>query len=80
MRIWILLFTLVQIRILLLIKVIGICEHWSIGPPGLHCEHPQPVTALSFLNFTLMRIGIQLFTLLGMRIRVGSATLLITKT
>ncbi len=38
MRIRIQLFTSMQIRILLLIKVIGICDHCSIHPPGLHFE------------------------------------------
>ncbi len=37
--------TLMRIRILLLMKVIGICDHWSIDPPGLH--------------ETLMRVRIQ---------------------
>jgi hypothetical protein len=30
------LITLMQIRIQFLFKVMGICEHWSIDPPGLH--------------------------------------------
>ncbi len=31
-----------RIRILILIKVMGICEHWSVDPPGLHFEPPDP--------------------------------------
>jgi hypothetical protein len=31
------LFTLMRIRIRL-IKVMGICDYWSIVPPGLHCD------------------------------------------
>jgi hypothetical protein len=38
----------IRIRILLLIKVMGICDHWSIDtsglhfePPGLHCDRPR---------------------------------------
>jgi hypothetical protein len=47
------LFNLMRIRILLLIKVMGICDHWSVDPtglnfdpPGLHCELAWPSTAL----------------------------------
>jgi hypothetical protein len=40
MRIRIQLFALMRIRILLLIKVIKVCDHWSIDPPGLHFEPP----------------------------------------
>jgi hypothetical protein len=41
---------------MLLIKVKGFCDHWSIDPPGLHFEHPQPSSRLCFeplkpLNF-----------------------------
>jgi hypothetical protein len=48
-RVW--LFTF-RIRILLLIKVMQICDHWSPDPPGLnfesprlHCERPRPSAA-----------------------------------
>ncbi len=40
MRIWIQLFTWMRIRILLLIKVMAICNHWSTDPPRLHFEPP----------------------------------------
>jgi hypothetical protein len=33
-------FTVMQIRILLLNKVIKVCDHWSIDPPGLYFEPP----------------------------------------
>jgi hypothetical protein len=38
MRIRIQLFTLMRIRILLLIKVMGICYIWAVDPLGLYCE------------------------------------------
>jgi hypothetical protein len=38
-------FNLIQNRILLLIKVMQICNHWSTDPPRLHFEH------LQLLNF-----------------------------
>ncbi len=43
LRIRIQLFTLmrVRVRILLLIKVIRICDHRCTGPPGLHFEPPR---------------------------------------
>jgi hypothetical protein len=48
MRIRIQLFTLMQIRIQLLFRIMGICDHWSVDPPGLHfepsglhCERPR---------------------------------------
>jgi hypothetical protein len=79
------LFTLMRIRIQLLLKVRGICDHQSIDPPGLHfeplglhCERPRPSTRLYFellnvLILTLMRIWtrirIQIFTLVRNRIR-----------
>jgi hypothetical protein len=31
-----------DLRILLLIKEVPICHHWSIDPPRLHCERPGP--------------------------------------
>ncbi len=40
-----------RIRILLLIKAIGICDHWSIEPPGLHSERPRPSTTPKLINF-----------------------------
>jgi hypothetical protein len=47
-RVRIKLFTLMRIRILLLNKVMQICDHWSPGtlglhfePPALHCERPR---------------------------------------
>jgi len=53
MRIRIQLFMLMRIRILDLIKVMGICDLWSLDPPGLHFEPPglhregtRPSTAL----------------------------------
>jgi hypothetical protein len=33
-------FTLMRIRILLRIKVMTVCDHWSVDPPGLHFEPP----------------------------------------
>jgi hypothetical protein len=64
-RIRIRLFTLmgIWIRILLLIKVMRICDHWSKDPPRLHfepprlrCERPLPSIALpeplEILNFS----------------------------
>jgi hypothetical protein len=46
------LFTFMRVRILLLIKVLRICDHGSTKPPGLHfepprlhCERPGPSTA-----------------------------------
>ncbi len=65
-----------RIRIVVLIKVMQICEYWSTDPPGLHfepprlrCERPLPSTApfepLKLLNFDFyMPIRIQLFTLM----------------
>jgi hypothetical protein len=58
MRIWIRiqtqLFTLMWIRILLLIKVMGeICDHWSIYPLRLHFEPPVlhgSILSLKLLN------------------------------
>jgi hypothetical protein len=55
---------LIQIRILLLllIKGIGICDHWSIGPSGLYFLHSRPPffvpsalhgSVLSLLSFWL---------------------------
>ncbi len=45
----------IRIRILLLIKVMPICDHWpsippelDLSPPRLHCERPWPSMA-SFL-------------------------------
>ncbi len=35
------LFTSMRIRILLLIKVMEICDHWSVDRPGLHFEPPS---------------------------------------
>jgi hypothetical protein len=35
---------------LLLIKVMGNYEHWSIDPPGLNFERPRPLTALEPLK------------------------------
>jgi hypothetical protein len=44
--------TLLWIRILLLIKVMGICDIDPPGlhfePPGLHCERPRPFTILFY--------------------------------
>ncbi len=34
------LFTMMRLQILLLIKVMRICDHWYTDPPGLHFE-PQ---------------------------------------
>jgi hypothetical protein len=41
-------FHFLRIRIPLLVKVMGICDHWSTDPPGLdfeslrlHCERPR---------------------------------------
>ncbi len=59
MQLRIQLFTLTRIRIriwiwnLLLIKVMRICDHWSIDPPWLHIERPRlncerPFWALNF--------------------------------
>ncbi len=31
----------IQMRMLLLIKVMQICDYWSTGPPGLHCKPPR---------------------------------------
>jgi hypothetical protein len=59
------LFTFMLIRILILIKVTRICDHWSTDPPRLHFEHlrlhgerPQPSltpfcasTALKILTY-----------------------------
>ncbi len=42
MRVRMQLFTIMPIRILILIKVMGICEQWSLDPPGLHFEPPDP--------------------------------------
>jgi hypothetical protein len=46
-----------RIRIMLLIKVIVISDHWFIDPPrlyfeppGVHCERPGPSTALNLQN------------------------------
>jgi hypothetical protein len=45
MRIWIQLFIImrfrIRFRILLLIRVIGICDHWSKDPPWLNFEPPD---------------------------------------
>jgi hypothetical protein len=40
LRIRIQLFTLMRIRILLIIKMMRICDYWSTDPPGLHFEPP----------------------------------------
>ncbi len=52
MRIRIQLFTLIRIRILVIIKVMGICDNWAIDPPGLHCA-PMSLHC-EFLNFDLI--------------------------
>ncbi len=73
MRIRIQLFTSIriQIQILLLIKVMQICDHWTPDPPELHFEPPRlnfETPRLHFrsrkpLNFDLnARIWIQFFT------------------
>jgi hypothetical protein len=65
-----------RIRILLLIKVMKICDHWCIDPPGLHFEPPGLNCSVhgppcGILNFDfLMRIQIQRSKI--MRIRIGN--------
>ncbi len=59
--------------------VIRICNHWSTDPPGvhfeppgLHCERPLlHFEPLQLLNLTTMRIRIQLFSLILIRIRIS---------
>ncbi len=41
MRIQMRLSILMRIRILLLIKVLQTCDHWSTGPPRLNFEHER---------------------------------------
>ncbi len=60
----------IRIRILLLIKVMGICDHCSTDIPGfhfqhprLHCEHGPPrlhFEPLKFMNFDFLRIQIRI--------------------
>jgi hypothetical protein len=38
MRILLQLFTLMRLWIQLIFKMLGICDHWSIDPPGLYFE------------------------------------------
>ncbi len=80
MRVRIQLFTLmrIRIRVLLLIKVMQICNYWStdplglyLGPPRLHCERHFSIYDLQNSSvLTLMRIRVQLFTLLHIRILI----------
>jgi hypothetical protein len=51
----------IRFRIVLLIKVMGICDHWFTDyfePPCLHCErsHPPRLYFEPLQLFTLMRI------------------------
>jgi hypothetical protein len=62
------LFTSIRIRIQ--IKVMQICDHWSTNPQQLHFEPPRihcpswlNFEPLKLLNFDLVQIGIQIFTL-----------------
>jgi hypothetical protein len=42
MRMWIQLFTLMQIQIRIFMKVMGICDHWTVELPGLNFKPPLP--------------------------------------
>jgi hypothetical protein len=55
--------TLMWIRILILIIVVGICDHWFVDPPPLYFK------PLKLLNFGL-RICIQLFTQMRIQIKL----------
>jgi hypothetical protein len=62
-----------RIQILLLIKVMGICDHWNMDPPRLHFGLQASIVSLKNLwILTIMRIWIriQLFTLLRIQIRI----------
>jgi hypothetical protein len=67
------LLTLMRIPIQLFFKVMGICDHCSIGPIGLNFVPPGPprlyFEPLMLLHF-FMRIQIQLFTAMRIRIQV----------
>ncbi len=76
--IWIQLFTLMRIR-MLLIKVTGICDHWSrdppglyFKPPGLHCERPWPSTALFWASKAVLLIQNQIRIYENPKLLVGS--------
>jgi hypothetical protein len=56
MRIRIQLFILIQIRIRILIKVIGICGHWSIDLPGLHFKPSGFLGERPRLFFELLKL------------------------
>ncbi len=71
------LFTSMRMRILIVIKVMRICDHWSTEPPGLlNCKRPRPSKApfepLQLLNLNLMkiRIWIKNFTLMRIPIQL----------
>ncbi len=55
----------IRIRIQLLFIVIGICDHWSIDP-RLCCEPPKLIN----FDFMRIRIWIQFFTLMRIRIQL----------
>jgi hypothetical protein len=73
-----------QIQILLLIKVMRICDHWSTDPPALpfeplriHCQlsiHGFILSLSSSKILTLMWIRILLFTLMWIRIQLPKIT------
>jgi hypothetical protein len=70
------LFTIIPIRILLLITVTRICDHWSTDPPGSflsrHASNVSvPGSISSIWRSTLMRIRLQLFTLLRIRMQLS---------
>ncbi len=52
------LFTLMEVQIRILIKVIGICDYWTIDPPGLQFE-PSGVTDLLNQTQRTTPVGIQ---------------------
>jgi hypothetical protein len=70
-----------RIWLLLLMKVMGICDHWSTDPPGLHLSLPASIVSvhgptrlyfepLKLLKFYFIRIPIQFFTIMRIRIKL----------
>ncbi len=46
----------IQIRILLLIKVIQICDHWFTGPPRLHHVSTLSVHGPAWIHFEPLQL------------------------